>query len=187
MKLKDTCSVGKSYDKLSVLKSRDITLLTKVYIVKPMVFPLVKYRCESWTIKKPEYWRTDAFKLWWWRKLLRVPSDSKVIKPINSKGNQYALEGLMMKLKFQYFGHLMRRATSLEKTLTAGKDWMQERKGMIGDEIVGWHQWLNGHEFKQAPGVVMDREAWRAAVHGTAKSWTRLKDWTELNWTELNY
>ena len=138
----------------SILKSRDITLLTKVRLVKPVVFPVVMYGCESWTIKKAERQRIDAFEMWCWRGLLRVPWTSRrwnqsILKDISP---EYSLEGLMLKLKLQYFGHLMWRTDSLEKT-NAGEDWRQEEKGMTEDEMVGWHHQLNGHEFEQAPGV----------------------------------
>ena len=140
----------------SILKSRDISLPTKVCLVKAMVFPVVMYGCESWTIKKAKCRRTDAFKLWcWcWRKLLRVPwiarrSNQSILKEISP---DYSLEGLMLKLKLQYVGRLMRRTDSLEKTLILGKTWRQE-KGMTEDEMVGWHHWLNGNEFEQALGV----------------------------------
>ena len=129
----------------SILKSRDITLPTKVYIVKAMVFPVVMYECDSWSIKKAEHWRIDAFKLWCWRRLLRVPwtarrSKQWIPKEINS---EYSLEGLMLKLKLQNFGHLMQRTDSLEKTLKLGKT-----DGRITeDEMVGWHHRFNGHEF----------------------------------------
>ena len=134
----------------SILKSRDITLLTKVSIVKTMVFPVVMYRCESWTIKKAECQRIDAFELWCWRRLLRVSwtartSNQSILKEINPK---YSLEGLMLKLKLQYFGHLMRRTDSLEKNPDAGKGWGQEDKGSTEDEMVGWHHQLDGHEFE---------------------------------------
>ena len=133
----------------SILKSRDITLPTKVHLVKAMVFPVVMYGCESWTIKKAEHWRTDAFELWCWRRLLRVPwtarrSNQSILKEISP---EYSLEGLMLKLKFQYFGHLMWRTDSLEKTLMLGKIEAGRRMGMTEDEMVGWHHWLNGHEF----------------------------------------
>ena len=135
----------------SILNLRNITLLTKVRRVKAMVFPVVMYRCESWTIKKAAHQRTDAFKLWCWRRLLRVPwtarrSNQSILKEINP---EYSLEGLMLKL--QYLGHLMWRADSLEKTLT-GKDWRQEEKRMAEDEMVRKHHWLNGHQFEQIPG-----------------------------------
>ena len=124
----------------SILKSRDITLLTKIHLVKAMVFPVVMYGCESWTIKKAEHWRTDAFELWCWRRLLRVPwtarrLDQSILKEIHP---EYSLEGLMLKLKFQYFGHLMRRTDSLEKTLMLGKIEGGRRRGWK------WMRWLDG-------------------------------------------
>ena len=134
----------------SILKSRDITLSTKVSLVKAMVFPVVMYGCKSWTIKKAEHLRINAFELWCWRRLLRVPwtarrSNQSILKEI-SLG--CSLKGLMLKLKLQYFGHLMRRADSFEKTLMLGKiEGRQEEKGMTEDEMVGWHHQLNGHEF----------------------------------------
>ena len=132
----------------SVLKSRDITLPTKVRLVKAMVFPVVMYGCESWTVNKAEPQRIDAFELWCWRRLLRVPwtarrSNQAILKEI-SPG--CSLEGLMLKLKLQYFGHLMRRVDSLEKT-DGGRDWGQEEKGMTEDEMAGWHHRLDAHEF----------------------------------------
>ena len=138
----------------SILKSRDITLPTRVHLVKAMVFPVVMNRCESWSINKAEHQRIDAFELWCWRRLLRVPwtsrrSSQSILKEI-SPG--CSLEGLMLKLKLQYFGHLMGRADSFEKA-DAGKDWGQEEKGTTEDEMGGWHYWLDGHEFKQIPGV----------------------------------
>ena len=137
----------------SVLKSRDITLLTKVHQVKAMVFKVVMYGCESWTIKKAECWRIDASELWCWRRLLRVPwtarrSNQSIWKEISPK---YSLEGLMLKLKLQYFSHLMRRANSFEKTLIPGKICWAE-KGATADEMVEWHHWLNGCEFEPGPG-----------------------------------
>ena len=133
----------------SIFKSRDITLPTKVHLVKAVVFPVVTYGCESWTVKKTERQRIDAFELWCWRRLLRVPwmarrSNQFILKEI-SPG--CSLEGLMLRLKLQYFGHLMRRADSLEKSLMLGGDWGQEEKGMTEDEMVGWHHRLDGHEF----------------------------------------
>ena len=135
----------------STLKSRDITLPTKVHLVKAMVFPVVVYGCESWTVKKAERRRIDAFELWCWRRLLRVPwtarrSNQSILKEVSP---EYSLEGLMLKLKLQYYVHLMRRTDSLEKTLILGKI----ERGTIEDEMVGWHHRLNGHEFEQAPGV----------------------------------
>ena len=134
----------------SILKSRDITLPTKVCLDKAMVFPVVMYGCESWIIKKAERRRIDAFELWCWRRLLRVPwtarrSNQSILKEISP---EYSLEGLMLKRKLQYFGHLMWRTESLEKDPDAGKDWRQEEKGLTEDEMVGWHHYLNGYEFE---------------------------------------
>ena len=137
----------------SIFKSRDIALPTKVRLVKAMVFPVVMYGCESWTVKKAECRRIDAFELWCWRRLLRVPwtarrSNQSILKEIRP---EYSLGGLMLKLKLQYFGHLMWRVDSLEKT-DAGRDWGQEEKG-IEDEMAGWHYRFDGHEFEWTPGV----------------------------------
>ena len=134
----------------SILKSKDITLPTKVHLIKAMVFPVVMYECESWTIKKVEHWRIDVFELRCWRRLLRVPwtarrSDQSMLKKISP---EYSLEGLMLKLKLQYFGNLMQRTDSWGKDPDCGKDWRREEKGMTQDEMVGWHHWLNGHEFE---------------------------------------
>ena len=133
----------------SILKSKDIILPTMVCLVKTMGFLAVMYRCEIWIIKKAEHWRTDAFELWCWRRFLRVPwtarrSNQSILKKINP---EYSLEGLI--LKFQYFGHLMQRADSLEKTLMLWKDWRQKQKVVAEDEMVGMHHRLNGHEFEQ--------------------------------------
>ena len=140
----------------SILKCRDITLPTKVCRVKAMVFPAVMYGCESWNIKKAECWRIDAFQLWCWRRLLRVPwttrtSNQLILREISP---EYSLAGLMLKLKLQHFGHMMQRADSLEKNSDAKKDW-EQKKGMTEDEMVGWHHWLSGHESEQTLG---DRE-----------------------------
>ena len=138
----------------SIFKSRDITLPTKARLVKTMVFPVVMYGCESWTVKKAERRRVDAFELWCWRRLLRVPwterrSNQSILKEINPG---ISLEGMMLKLNLQYFGHLMRRVDS-GKDSDAGRNWGQEEKGTTKDEMAGWHHRLNGHESEQALGV----------------------------------
>ena len=167
----------------SILKSRDITLPTKVHLVQAMVFPVVMYGCESWTVKKAECWRIDAFEPWCWRRLLRVPwtagrSNQSILKEI-SPG--CSLEGLMLKLKLQYFGHLMRRVDSLEKTLMLGGIWGQKEKGTTEDEMAGWHHWLDVRESERTPGVG-DGQGGLACCN----SWGRKEaDTTErLNWTD---
>ena len=168
----------------SMFKSRDITLPTKVHLVKAMLFPVVMYGCDSWTVKKAERQRIDAFELWCWRRLLRVPwtarrSNQSILKEINP---WISLEGMMIKVKLQYFGHLM-QSWLIGKDSDAGRDWGQEEKGTTEDEMAGGHHWLDGRESEWTPGVG-DGQGGLACCD----SWGRKEsDMTErLNWTELN-
>ena len=163
----------------SILKNRNITLLTKVHIVKAMVFPVVMYRYEVWTIKKSEHWRIDAFEMWCCKRLLRVPCTERrwnhlILKEINP---EYSLKGLMLKLKLQYFGPPNVKNQLTGKDPDAGQDWRQEKMGMKEDEIVLWPHWLVGYEFEHAPEVMMASEEGHTAVHGLAKIQTWLSDW----------
>ena len=167
----------------SILKCRDVILPTNIHKVRAMVFPVVMYECESWTITKAECWRIDAFELWCWSRLLRVPwiarrSSQSILKEISP---EYSLESLMLKLKLQYFGHLMQRTSSLEKILVLGKIEGRRRR---------WQQRLRSSDgitismdisLSKLQELVVDREAWHAKVHGITKSWTSMCDWTEMN------
>ena len=182
MKLKDACSLEKKVmtNLESILKSRDITLPTKVHLVKAMASPVVMYGCESWTIKKAERQRIDAFELRHWRRLLRLPwtarrSNQSILKEINP---EYSLEGLMLKLKIQYCSHLMGRADSLEKTLILGKIEGKRRRGL---HRIRWFDGLIDSmdmSLSKLWEIVKGREVWRTAVHGVTKIWTWLSNWT---------
>ena len=165
------------------IQFRDIILLTKVHLVKAMVFPVVMYGCESWTVKKAECWRIDAFELWCWRRLLRVPwtargSNKSILKEI-SPG--ISLEGMMLKLKLQYFGHLM-QSWLIGKDTDAGRDWGQEDKGTPEDKMAGWHHWLNGRESEWTPGVG-DGQGGLECCDSWGRKESNMTEW--LNWTHF--
>ena len=174
-----SCIVGQRYLLDSILKSRDITLTSKVPIVREMTFPVFMYRCDSWTIKKAEHWRTDAFKLWCWRRLLRISwtgswSNQSIPKETNPEDS---LEWLILKLKLQYFSHLMQTANSLEKTLMLGKI---EGKKRVAQQKMSWLDDTTDSvdmSLSKLMEIVKDREAWRAAVHGVINSQTQLNDY----------
>ena len=177
----------KSYDKRnSILKSRDITLLTKVRLVKAMVFLVVMYGCESWTTKKAEHWRIDAFELWCWRRLLRVPwtakrSNQSILKEINP---EYSLEGLMLKLKLQYFDNLMQRTDLFEKILMLGKI-ENRRRGRQRTRWMGGITDSIDMSLSKLQEIMKDRKAWRATVHGVTKSWKWRSNWTTKHKAEM--
>ena len=166
----------------SILKRRDITLPTKVCLVKAMVFPVVMFGCESWTVKKAECWRIDAFELWCWRRLLRVPWTARRSKQsiLKETSPGCSLEGLMLRLKLQYFGHLMGRVDSLEKTLMLGGFGGRRRRGQ--QRMAGWHHQLDGHEFEWTPGVG-DGQGGLACCDSWGRKESDMTEW--LNWTEL--
>ena len=183
MKLKDKFRGRKAMTNLdSILKNRDITLLTKVHLIKAMIFPVVMYGCESWTIKKAEHRRIDAFELWCWKRFLRVSwtarrSNQSILKEISPENS---LEGLMLKLKFQSFGHLMWRTDSLEKTLMLGKNEGRRRRGQQRMRWLDVHHQLMDMILSKLQELLMDRETRCTAVHGVAKSWTQLSYWTDI-------
>ena len=188
MKFKDACSFRRKVmtNLDSILRNRNITLPTNVHLVKAMVFPVVMYGCESWTTKKAESRRIDAFEIWCWRRLLRVPwtarrSNQSILQEISP---EYSLEGLMLKPKLQYFGHLMWRTDSLEKTLMLGKFECRRRRGWQRMRWVGWHHRLDGHEFEQASGVG-DGQGGLACYDSRG---CKESDTTEqLNWIEMTF
>ena len=168
----------------NILKSRDITLSTKVHLVKAMVFPVDMYGCESWNVKKAEHWKIDAFELWYWRRLLRVPWTARRFSQsiLEEISPDCSLEGLMLKLKLHYFGHLMQRVDLLEKTLMLEGIGGRRRRGQQRMRWMDGITNLMGMSLSKLWEFVMDREVWRSVIHGVTKNQTRLSDWTELNW-----
>ena len=167
----------------SILKSRDITLPTKIRLVRAMVFPVVMYGCKSWTIKKAEHRRIDAFEVWCWRRLLRVPLDCKEIQPVHPKGDQswVVIGRTDAEAETPVLWPPHSKSWLIGKDPDTGKDWGQEEKGTTEDEVVGWHHKLNGRGFGGLRELLIDREAWCAVVHRVAKSWTQLSNWTALH------
>ena len=163
----------------SILKTRDITLLAKVHIDRAIVFPVVMRRCENWTIKKAECWRIDAFELWCWRKLLRVPWTSRRSNQSILKENHSWIFTGRTDAEAPIVWPPNVKSRLIWKDPDAGKYWGQEEKGVTEDKMAGWHNWLNGHKVEQTP---QDREAWRAAVHGVTKSQTQISNWTTTNY-----
>ena len=173
------CSLEENYDQpRQHIKKQKHTLPTKVHLVKAMVILLVRYRCESWTIKKAEHWRIDAFELWCWRRLLRVPWTARTAVHPKGISPEYSLEGLILKLKLQYFGHLMCRVDSLEKILTLGGTGGRRRRGQ---QMAGWHHQLDGHEFEWTPGVG-DGQGGLVCCDSQGCKESDTTEW--LNWTE---
>ena len=167
----------------SILKSRDITLPTKIRLLRAMVFPVVMYGCKSWTIKKAEHRRIDAFEVWCWRRLLRVPLDCKEIQPVHPKGDQswVVIGRTDAEAETPVLWPPHSKSWLIGKDPDTGKDWGQEEKGTTEDEVVGWHHKLNGRGFGGLRELLIDREAWCAVVHRVAKSWTQLSNWTALH------
>ena len=184
IKLKDTCSLEeKQWKPRQHIKKQRHYFANKGPYIQSYVF--FHSHVWMWDLDNKDSWALkNDFELWSWRRL-ESPLDCKENKPVNPKGNQpeYSLEGLLLKLKLQYFGHLMWRADSLEKDPDAGKDWEQEEKGMTVTEMIGWYHWFNGHEFEQALGDSERQGSWCAAVHGVTKSRTRRRDWTDAVFT----
>ena len=179
----------------SILKSRDITLPTKVHLVKVMVFPVVIYGCECWTIQKSEHWRIDAFELWCWKRLLRIPWTArrsnqfflKEISPGRTDWKDWSIGRTDVEAETSILWPPDAKSWLIWKDPDAGKDWRQEEKGTTEDEMIGWHHLLNGMSLSQFQELVIDREAWHSVVHGVVKSQTWPRNWPELKWTDRPY